>query len=187
MKFFLDFALLALALVPLGQNPPADAAKAKLVLESTKQVYRLGERIVFQYRIQNDGSVPFYMNPSLAQVGGMDAGVRIALFDEQGNRVSGQIVGDIPSPNYAAMSDIVKYIGDNWLLLGPRLFYGTSSYYPTLSELKVGKYRMQATYFSNLLYDIGASQKTSLAEHLPHPLLTGEIRSNEVWIQIVAN
>jgi hypothetical protein len=186
MKWSFGLVLLAITVGMSGQSPPVDSARARLILETTKQVYKLGEQIRYGFRIQNDGDVSFYMNPSMEQVEGMDAGVLIDLRDEKGKRVSGQIISENASPNYAAMPDVVKHIQESWLLLRPHMFYDTDSYYPTLIRLEPGKYCIKATYFSNLLHAIGVSQKASLVEHLPHPLLTDEIRSNEVWIQIIA-
>jgi hypothetical protein len=155
-----------------------------LTISPKQHVYRSGERIAFEYRIENTGKIPFYLNPSLEQVSGMDAGVRVMLFDEQGRRVGGQIVGDTFPPDYKNMTDIVEYVQGKWFLLRPNMFYGASSYYPTVNKLTPGKYRLTATYFSNILYFAQASQRQELSKRLRYPLMVDTVDSNEIWIRV---
>lgn len=159
-------------------------AIANLELQSLKAEYRAGEKIQVEYKIQNVGGAPFYMNPNVAQVGGMDAGVRLALFDEAGNPVSGQIVGDVPVPDYSKVPDLCAYIRERWLLLRPGMFYGLNTYYPTIVTLRPGRYRLLATYFNNLPSLVTPAQRESM-DSLPYPVLVKELQSRDVWFTVV--
>src|SRR5947209_12772475 len=115
--------------VLMAQTKP----QARLILRTDQRVYGKGEKIKFEYQLQNDGVSPFYVNRVIAQVGGMDAGVRIELVDDRGHHVPGQIVADTFPPDYKHMTDVVQYVKENWLLLLPRTFYGTSGYYGSIA------------------------------------------------------
>lgn len=151
----------------------------KLLLRTIKQTYGRGERIAIEYRIQNAGSKPFYMNPKVEQVGGMDAGVRLTVYDGMGRKVVGQVVGENFIPDYKHIQDLPLYIRERWLLMTPDTFCGELTYYPVFPELKPGPYTLIATYFSNILEVVTKEQANSLAS-LPYPVLSGTVESNKV-------
>jgi hypothetical protein len=168
-----------------GQAATNETPNAVLFLRSDRRTFHVGDRITFEYRIENNGQSPFYINSAMHQVEGFDAGIRVKLFDERDQRVMlGQIVGEEAAPTYKSMPDLPQFIEEHWLLLRPDMFYGMKSYYPTLKQIRPGKYRLHLTDFGNILSQISSSQAAELDRRLTHPFISGTVESNDVWIHV---
>jgi hypothetical protein len=168
-----------------GQSTVRYRSDMDFKIETDQSIYRAEEKIAITYRISNVGADPVYVNQEIRLLNGWDAGVRINVYDAQDNKVAGSIMGHLPIPDYDK-EDVVKYIREKWILMFPGSFYGMRTFYFSGCRLAPGRYKIVATYFSNILDKLTSAQVASL-DKLGHPFLAGDLTSNEVRVEVKAD
>jgi hypothetical protein len=167
-----------------GQNGLGNRHRPEIAfkIEADKNIYLSEESITVTYSISNIGTEAVYVNPEIRSLNGWDAGVQISVYNTDNDEMAGGIAEHLPIPDYKR-EDVLKIVSEKWILMVPGAFYGMHTSYFSGCKLAPGRYRVAATYFSNILEEISTSQVASL-DKLNFPILTGHLKSNEIWIEV---
>lgn len=169
-----------------GVNPSVGFLKVNLSVP--KAIYKVGETIPITYSIESvtrDSREWLYVDPTILDVESV-AGFRIEIYDERGN-LTRRIGLEALFTGYDPSLDIVAHVQKHWLLLWPGHFYGrrgevSPDRYEALK--KPGRYKIVATYYDTTLDWLTDEQRKAL-KRLDHPLWSGEVSSDPVWVEIL--